>query len=76
MQLDENRTPELTEAVEQLKGKSRSELFDALQSATEAERAAGNLDNTRMDEIYEKLSPMLSEAQREKMRQVLSRLKE
>ena len=79
MQNEQSHAPDATdvaEAVSELKGKSQSELFDALKSATAEERAAGNLDNTRMDGIYEMLSPVLTESQREKMRQVLARLKE
>ena len=63
------------DAVDSLRGKSQPELFDALRSATQQARAAGDLDNTRMDDIYEKLAPMLTEAQRRKMREVIARLK-
>ena len=66
----------IQEAMEKLNGKSKSELFDALAQATREEREAGTMDNTRMDEIYEKLSPMLSESQRARMREILARLKE
>ena len=69
-------TAAIQETMEQLSGRSKEELFDALAAATREERAAGNLDNTRMDEIYEKLSPMLTQTQRQKMQQVLERLKE
>lgn len=62
-------------AVESLRGKSRTELLDALGDATKKARADGTLDNTRMDEIYEKLSPFLTEAQRQRMREMIARLK-
>lgn len=64
------------DAMETLRGKSRSELLETLRGATDEARAAGELDNTRMDDIYEKLAPYLSEAQRERMREVIARLKD
>ena len=67
---------DLRNAVDQLSGKSEAELFQALKEATAQERKSGNLDNTRMDDIYEKLSPMLNDKQRAKMQEVLRRLKE
>lgn len=66
----------LQETVAQYAGKSREELFDTLKNVTEQERAAGGINNTKMDDIYEKLSPFLTDAQRERMQEVLRRLKE
>ena len=63
------------EAVDSLRGKSRQDLLNALTDATKQARAAGELDNTRMEEIYALLSPMLTEAQRQKMREVIAGLK-
>ena len=67
---------DLEAAMESLSGKSESELFEALKEATQQERDAGNMSNTYMEEIYDKLYPFLSESQRQKMRQVIERLKE
>ncbi|MEG1523401.1 MAG: hypothetical protein RRZ24_10405 [Clostridia bacterium] len=67
---------DLADAISELSAKSEAELFDVLRATTDQERAAGNMDNTRMDEIYQKLSPMLTDTQRKKMQQVLDRLKE
>ncbi len=67
---------QLRDTIEDLSGRSEAELFDALREETEKGRADGSLDNTRMDEIYELLSPMLTEAQRTRMQHVLERLKE
>lgn len=67
---------DLNEAYEAYRGKSENELFDTLRGMTDAERASGNMDDTKLDEIYRLLSPMLSEAQRSKMEQVLKRLKQ
>ena len=69
-------TEDVREVVDQFAGSSEAELFDALKQVTAAERAAGRLDDTRMEAIYEKLAPMLTERQREKMREVIRRLRE
>ena len=66
----------LRKTAEELSGRSEEELFDALREETKKERAEGNLDNTKLDEIYALLSPMLSDAQCARMEHVLSRLKE
>lgn len=66
----------IREALEARSGRSEAELLDELAALTRQEREAGRMDNMVMDDIYEKLSPMLTEEQRLKMRQVLSRLKE
>lgn len=73
---DAAKERELRSAVDSLKGKSEAELFEALKSATRQERETGALDNTRMDDIYKKLAPYLTAAQKEKMRTVIARLKE
>lgn len=70
---DENA---LREALAARSGQSEGELLGELIEVTRQERAAGRMDNLVMDDIYEKLSPMLTEKQREKMREVLARLKE
>ena len=62
--------------IDQYRGKSESELLDALKAVTQEEQQKGNLDNIHMDEIYDKLAPMLTDAQKEKMRQVIRKLKE
>ena len=62
-------------AMETLRQKSQTELLEALSDATVRARAEGSLDNTRMDDIYEKLAPYLTQAQQRKMREVIARLK-
>ena len=48
----------------------------ALRHMTKEQEQAGEMSPTRMEEIYSTLSPFLSERQREKMREVIRRLKE
>ena len=57
------------------KGKSREELMGTLQHMVREQQARGELSPTKMEEIYQMLSPMLSPAQKEKMREVIARLK-
>lgn len=56
-------------------GKDKDELMETLEELTREQRATGELNNSKMEEIYEMLSPMLSPAQRQKMHEVISRLK-
>ena len=50
--------------------------MDELRRMTKEQEQAGEMSPTRMEEIYATLSPFLTEKQREKMREVIRRLKE
>ena len=50
--------------------------MDELKRMTKEQEQAGEMSPTRMEEIYQTLSPFLTEKQREKMREVIRRLKE
>ena len=50
-------------------------LMDELRRMTLEQEQAGEMSPTRMEEIYAVLSPFLSERQREKMQEVIRRLK-
>ena len=50
-------------------------LMDELKRMTKEQEQAGEMSPTRMEEIYATLSPFLTEKQREKMREVIRRLK-
>lgn len=50
-------------------------LMEELQRMTREQEQRGEMSPTRMEEIYTTLSPFLSERQREKMREVIRRLK-
>ena len=51
-------------------------LMDELKRMTKEQEQRGEMSPTRMEEIYSTLSPFLTEHQREKMREVIQRLKE
>ena len=51
-------------------------LMEELRRMTREQEQTGEMSPTRMEEVYSTLSPFLSEYQREKMREVIRRLKE
>jgi hypothetical protein len=50
-------------------------LMDELKRMTKEQEQTGEMSPTRMEEIYATLSPFLTEKQREKMWEVIRRLK-
>ena len=69
-------TPEEMERfLKERESRSEDALMDELKRMTREQEQAGEMSPTRMEEIYATLSPFLSEAQREKMREVIRRLK-
>lgn len=56
-------------------GKTEEELMAELRAMTRRQQSSGELSETRMEEIYRLLAPMLTEKQKEKFRQVIARLK-
>ena len=73
----EAMTPEEMEKfVNDRQNSGEDALLDELKRMTREQEQGGEMSPTRMEEIYSTLSPFLSEAQREKMREVIRRLKE
>ena len=69
-------TPEEMERfIEARQNAGEDALMEELTRMTREQEQAGEMSPTRMEEIYSTLSPFLSEAQREKMREVIRRLK-
>ena len=62
--------------LQQRQNSGEDALMDELKRMTKEQEQAGEMSSTRMEEIYQTLSPFLSERQREKMREVIRRLKE
>ena len=70
-------TPEEMERfLQERQNSGEDALMDELKRMTKEQEQAGEMSSTRMEEIYATLSPFLSERQREKMREVIRRLKE
>ena len=69
-------TPEEMERFLNERGNSGEDaLMNELKRMTREQEQAGEMSPTRMEEIYDTLSPFLSERQREKMREVIRRLR-
>ncbi len=70
-------TPEEMERfLQQRQNSGEDALMDELKRMTKEQEQAGEMSSTRMEEIYQTLSPFLTDRQREKMREVIRRLKE
>ena len=70
-------TPEeMKRFLQQRQNSSEDALMDELKRMTKEQEQAGQMSPTRMEEIYQTLSPFLTDRQREKMREVIRRLKE
>ena len=70
-------TPEEMERFLQARQNSGEDaLMDELKRMTKEQEQAGEMSPTRMEEIYATLSPFLTDRQREKIREVIQRLKE
>jgi len=57
------------------KNRSQSELLETLARLTEQQKRNGELDAASMEETYRMLSPMLSDSQRQTLRELLDVLK-
>ena len=69
-------TPEEMERfLQERQNSGEDALMDELKRMTREQEQRGEMSTTRMEEIYDTLSPFLSENQREKMREVIRRLK-
>ena len=62
--------------MQQRQNSGEDALMDELKRMTREQEQAGEMSPTRMEEIYQTLSPFLTDRQREKMREVIRRLKE
>ena len=62
--------------LQQRQNNGEDALMDELKRMTKEQEQAGQMSPTRMEEIYQTRSPFLTDRQREKMREVIRRLKE
>ena len=70
-------TPEEMERfLQERQSSGEDALMDELKRMTKEQEQTGEMSPTRMEEIYATLSPFLTDRQREKMREVIRRLKE
>ncbi|MBR3037096.1 MAG: hypothetical protein IKI52_00185 [Clostridia bacterium] len=64
----------LNDQYESYRGKSGDELMQTLLKLTAEQKQTGELNESKMEEIYRLLAPMLSERQKARMREIIDRL--
>ena len=64
----------INEQYETYRNKTGDELWETLMKLTAEQKSSGEMSEGKMEEIYRMLSPMLSESQRARMREIIERL--
>ena len=64
----------INEQYEAYRGKTNDELMETLLRLTAEQKQTGEMTEGKMEEIYRMLSPMLSESQKARMREIIARL--
>lgn len=64
----------INEQYETYRNQTSDELMETLLRLTAEQKQTGEMSEGRMEEIYRMLSPMLSESQRARMREIIARL--
>ena len=64
----------INEQYESYRNKTSDELMETLLRLTAEQKQTGEMTEGKMEEIYRMLSPMLSESQRARMREIIDRL--
>ncbi len=64
----------IREQYDTYRGRSSDELMQTLLELTAEQKRTGEMSEGKMEEIYAMLSPMLSESQRARMREIIDRL--
>lgn len=64
----------INEQYETYRNKPRDELMETLIRMTAEQKQTGEMSEGKMEEIYRMLAPMLSESQKARMREIITRL--
>ena len=64
----------INEQYESYRNKTSDELMETLLTLTAEQKRNGEMSESKMEEIYRMLAPMLSESQKAKMREIIARL--
>jgi hypothetical protein len=67
---------DLNKQYETYRNQTSDELMETLLKLTAEQKQAGEMSESKMEEIYRMLSPMLSESQKARMREIIRRLNE
>ena len=65
---------DLHEQYEAYRRQTGDELMETLLKLTAEQKQAGEMNESKMEEIYRMLAPMLSESQKARMREIIERL--
>ena len=65
---------DLNQEYETYRNQTGDELFETLLRLTAEQKQTGEMSESKMEEIYRMLSPMLSESQKARMREIIARL--
>ncbi|MBR0507706.1 MAG: hypothetical protein IJJ86_03775 [Clostridia bacterium] len=64
----------INEQYEAYRNKTEGELMETLVKLTAEQKSNGEMSESKMEEIYRMLSPMLSAHQKARMREIIDRL--
>ena len=64
----------INEQYEAYRNQTSDELMETLLRLTAEQKQTGEMTEGKMEEIYRMLSPMLSESQKARMREIIARL--
>ena len=67
-------TMDLNKEYEAYRNQTSDELMETLLKLTAEQKSTGEMSEGKMEEIYRMLSPMLSENQKARMREIIARL--
>jgi hypothetical protein len=70
----EVRNMNINEQYEAYRNKTGDELMETLIRLTAEQKRNGEMSESKMEEIYRMLAPMLSEHQKARMREIIDRL--
>ncbi|MBQ6333222.1 MAG: hypothetical protein IJI34_10750 [Clostridia bacterium] len=65
---------DLNQQYEAYRNQTSDELMETLLRLTAEQKQTGEMTEGKMEEIYRMLSPMLSESQKARMREIIARL--
>ncbi|MBQ1821703.1 MAG: hypothetical protein II117_08895 [Clostridia bacterium] len=65
---------DINQQYEAYRNQTSDELMETLLKLTAEQKQTGEMSEGKMEEIYAMLSPMLSESQRKRMREIIIRL--
>lgn len=65
---------DLNDQLKTYRMQSSDELMETLLQLTAEQKRNGEMSESKMEEIYRMLSPMLSESQKARMREIIERL--